>query len=80
MEYEVTYCQEEKGAFPTALCKTKRTKDTSITITGLKEKTMYRFSVSAKNKQGAGKPWSFQARTGAEKGELTIWIIFNDSK
>eukprot|EP00112_Aurelia_sp_Birch-Aquarium-sp1_P004418 Seg15.5 transcript_id=Seg15.5/GoldUCD/mRNA.D3Y31 product="Neural cell adhesion molecule 2" protein_id=Seg15.5/GoldUCD/D3Y31 len=66
LEYEVKYCQQDKGAYPTALCKTAKTMKTSITISGLKEKTMYQFSVNAKNRQGAGKAWSFEARTGAK--------------
>ena len=80
LEYEVKYCQQDKGAYPNALCKTVTTKKTSITISGLKEKMMYRFSVSAKNKQGSGKAWSFEARTGAKTGELTIWIICDNGK
>lgn len=66
LEYEVKYCEQVSMAYPPASCKTKKTKKTSITIDGLKEKTMYQFSVTAKNKEGAGKGWSFEAKTGAK--------------
>ena len=74
LEYEVKYCPQSNGAYPSALCKSVTTTMTTITLKGLKEHKMYSFSISAKNERGNGPPLTFQALTGSVLGEVAIYL------
>ena len=74
MEYEVKYCPQSNGAYPSALCKSVTAKMTTVTLKGLKDRTMYSFTISAKNEQGHGPPLTFQALTGSALGKVAIYL------
>eukprot|EP00112_Aurelia_sp_Birch-Aquarium-sp1_P025100 Seg8185.1 transcript_id=Seg8185.1/GoldUCD/mRNA.D3Y31 product="Protein sax-3" protein_id=Seg8185.1/GoldUCD/D3Y31 len=68
LKYEVKYCPQSNGAYRSSLCKAVTTSMTTVTLKGLKEHTMYSFTISAKNVRGYGPPLTFQALTGSEIG------------
>eukprot|EP00794_Sanderia_malayensis_P011198 gene11198-12373_t len=68
LKYVVKYCSEDSlGSYPPANCKTTTTNTTSVTVRGLKEKTNYQFSITAKNARDSGTALTFVAKTGSAK-------------
>ena len=62
--YEVKYCPKFNGTYPVALCKVVLTNETKIDLKGLKERTLYLFTIRAKNEGRTGDEFKFEAITG----------------
>ena len=67
--YEVKYCPKFNGTYPVALCEVTLTNSTTISLKGLKEWTMYLFTIRAKNKGRTGDEFKFEAITGVHEDQ-----------
>eukprot|EP00112_Aurelia_sp_Birch-Aquarium-sp1_P012515 Seg2630.2 transcript_id=Seg2630.2/GoldUCD/mRNA.D3Y31 product="Tyrosine-protein phosphatase Lar" protein_id=Seg2630.2/GoldUCD/D3Y31 len=67
--YEVKYCPKFNSTYPVPPCNVVLTNKTRITLKGLKERTVYLFTIRAKSKGRTGDEFTFEAITGLNEDQ-----------